>query len=229
MKESAHPPIKPIDSTMNSEKIAELYSQDHANVYSIIKMYANAEGKNLPLINVLSFILILENNFRFLMQAGKVEVEGWLNDDSDFLNALKKRYPNSYEKLAALEEIINKLKNVKFEQVFPEETKNLENGYVSIATLIDLLKERQIARPSTYASIIENILADDSNEYIIDQGNDLRLMDKAQKVLELLDDMDIPTIDANFTKQLEVALQGIEAGEKAPKDVIKEFTSFITD
>ncbi|MGC3968769.1 MAG: type I DNA topoisomerase [Pirellulales bacterium] len=88
------------------------------------------------------------------------------------------------------------------------------------ATLTKSLEELGIGRPSTYASIIETILARD---YVYKKGNALVPTWTAMAVAKLLTSH-LPTlVDYGFTAQMEEDLDAVSRGERGQIDYLRDF------
>jgi len=88
------------------------------------------------------------------------------------------------------------------------------------ATLTKSLEELGIGRPSTYASIIETILARD---YVYKKGNALVPTWTAMAVAKLLTGH-LPTlVDYGFTAQMEEDLDAVSRGERGQTDYLRQF------
>ncbi len=88
------------------------------------------------------------------------------------------------------------------------------------ATLIKELEDRQIGRPSTYASIIGTIL---NRGYVYKKGTALVPAWIAFSVVRLLGEHFTRLIDYDFTALMETVLDDIARGEKSRVDELHEF------
>ncbi len=88
------------------------------------------------------------------------------------------------------------------------------------ATLTKALEELGIGRPSTYAVIIETILA---REYVVKRGNALVPTWVAFSVSQLLSEHLPALVDYRFTAQMEDDLDAISRGERKYTDYLKDF------
>ncbi|HNA98726.1 MAG TPA: type I DNA topoisomerase, partial [Marmoricola sp.] len=88
------------------------------------------------------------------------------------------------------------------------------------ATLIRELEEREIGRPSTYASIIETILYRD---YVFKKGTALVPTWLAFSVIRLLENHFDRIVSYEFTAGLERVLDEIASGQKQAQDELAEF------
>lgn len=90
----------------------------------------------------------------------------------------------------------------------------------SEAALTRALEEMGIGRPSTYASIIDTILA---REYVFKKGNALVPTWTAFAVSKLLESHLPKLVDYRFTAQMEDDLDSISRGEAGQVDYLKQF------
>jgi DNA topoisomerase I len=90
----------------------------------------------------------------------------------------------------------------------------------SEAALTKALEEKGIGRPSTYASIIDTILA---RNYVFKKGGALVPTWVAFAVIKLLEDHLARLVDYQFTAQMEDDLDAISRGEREHVDYLKAF------
>jgi DNA topoisomerase-1 len=90
----------------------------------------------------------------------------------------------------------------------------------SEAALTKALEEKGIGRPSTYASIIDTILA---RNYVFKKGGALVPTWVAFSVVKLLEDHLTALVDYQFTAQMEDDLDAISRGERDNLDYLKAF------
>ena len=90
----------------------------------------------------------------------------------------------------------------------------------SEATLIRVLEEKGIGRPSTYAPTISTIM---DREYVVKEGKVLRPTPLGEVVTQLMKDKFTDVVDPTFTAQMEQRLDEVEAGKVNWKDVLSQF------
>ncbi len=88
------------------------------------------------------------------------------------------------------------------------------------ATLIKLLKEKRIGRPSTYATIINTII---SRDYVRHEGKWLVPTPLAGVTIDVISEYFPEIVDYKFTANMEDELDGIETGKATMHDVLSEF------
>ncbi len=102
----------------------------------------------------------------------------------------------------------------------PKEHATQAPSRFSEAALTKALEERGIGRPSTYASIIDTILA---RNYVFKKGGALVPTWVAFSVIKLLEDHLGGLVDYQFTAQMEDDLDAISRGERGYVDYLSEF------
>ena len=90
----------------------------------------------------------------------------------------------------------------------------------SEATLIRVLEEKGIGRPSTYAPTISTIM---DREYVVKEGKVLRPTPLGEVVTQLMKDKFTDVVDPAFTAHMEQQLDEVEAGKVFWKDVLSSF------
>ena len=90
----------------------------------------------------------------------------------------------------------------------------------SEATLIRVLEEKGIGRPSTYAPTISTIM---DREYVVKEGKALRPTPLGEVVTQLMIDKFPDVVDPAFTAHMEGQLDEVETGKIYWKDVLSRF------
>ncbi len=88
------------------------------------------------------------------------------------------------------------------------------------ASLIRVLEEKGIGRPSTFAPTISTIM---DREYVVKEGKALRPTPLGEVVTQLMKDKFTDVVDPEFTAQMEHRLDEVEAGKVNWKDVLAQF------
>ena len=88
------------------------------------------------------------------------------------------------------------------------------------ATLIRAMEQNGIGRPSTYAPTVSTIL---DREYVVKEGKYLRPTPLGTVVTGLMEDKFPDIVDTKFTARMEETLDEVEEGQKAWKDILREF------
>ncbi len=88
------------------------------------------------------------------------------------------------------------------------------------ATLIKLLEERGIGRPSTYAPTVSTI---QDRYYVVKEGRALRPPPLGEVVTQLMEDKFTDIVDPNFTARMESDLDEVERGKEDWKELLRRF------
>ncbi len=88
------------------------------------------------------------------------------------------------------------------------------------ASLIKLLEEKGIGRPSTFAPTVSTIL---DREYVVKEGKALRPTPLGEVVNGLMMDRFTDIVDPDFTAKMETELDDVEAGKENWKQVLSRF------
>ena len=88
------------------------------------------------------------------------------------------------------------------------------------ATLIRAMEQNGIGRPSTYAPTVSTIL---DREYVVKEGKYLHPTPLGTVVTELMEERFPDIVDTKFTARMEEALDDVEAGKTAWKNILRDF------
>ncbi|WP_022846308.1 type I DNA topoisomerase [Desulfurobacterium sp. TC5-1] len=107
------------------------------------------------------------------------------------------------------------LKDIKGVQHFTEPPPRYTEG-----TLVKALEEEGVGRPSTYATIISNII---QRGYVEKEKQKLKPTELGEFINGLLKKLFPKVVDIKFTANIEEELDKIEEGQKKWKELLKEF------
>ena len=214
---TAHANISVIDNTLTRDDIQRFYSKDHADVWELIQLMGQAAAMCPPILDVIS--LVAEAADEILQSRGIREIErGWLELDPQQADRLAMQLPEDPDRLCALAE-----GEIRIEGAEAVEDRAKPGEALDPARLIQIMKDEKIGRPSTYARHIENVFEAVETEMLqIDKKSCFHITDKAAKLIECLDEPDLPTLDMAYSAQLEADLGEIEAGHLTPAQVLRQ-------
>ncbi|MEQ8200162.1 MAG: type I DNA topoisomerase [Syntrophomonadaceae bacterium] len=109
---------------------------------------------------------------------------------------------------------------LQLEELVPEQHFTQPPPRYTDASLVKLLEEKNIGRPSTYAPIIETII---KRSYVERQNKQFVPTELGYIVVDLLTQHFSNIVDTDFTARLEEELDLIEEGKMDWKDVIRNF------
>ena len=111
-------------------------------------------------------------------------------------------------------------KSYKVKKINPSQHFTQPPARYTEATLVKVLEERGIGRPSTYAPTITTIIA---RGYISKKSNTLYLTELGDVVTNIMEQNFAEFVDIDFTAEMENELDMIEEGEENWKDFIAKF------
>lgn len=205
--QEAHEAIRPTDAAHTPESIKSFLSPQQYNVYSLIWKRAVATQMAEAKLNKTT-IDIGAKQYTFRANGQTVGFDGWL-----------RLYPESvkHEMLPTL---------VKDQVLLCEDLSSAQHftqppARYSDATLVKVMEEYGIGRPSTYAPTIATIEA--RNYVERDENKRLKPTDVAFVVNDLLVEHFHHVVDPYFTAEMEGNLDAIAEGKKKWQPIIAEF------
>lgn len=211
--QNAHEAIRPTSVFKAPDDIKESLSKDQYRLYKLIWERFVASQMASAVFDTITIDLTVDDylfraNGSILKFHGfmKVYIEGNDNTEEELEDGILPEVAEG-DKLLALD-IIPKQ---HFTQPSPRFTE---------ASLVKTLEELGIGRPSTYAPIIETIIA---RGYVQRIQKNFQPTDLGYLVTELLDEYFSSIINVEFTAKMEEELDKIEAGTATWKEVIDKF------
>ena len=210
--QEAHEAIRPAGEVFKSIAQAhqELESQE-AKLYELIwKRTIACQMKNA-----------VGNKVRAILESGKAQFSA--NGKSYTFLGFRKAYIEGELDSIKEDKILPPLSvgdDVLCTEVLGEGHKTQPPARYNEASLVRALEERGIGRPSTYASIIDNIL---SRGYIFKKGSALTPTFTAFVVISLLERYLAWLIDYEFTAKMEETLDKIACGEETSLNCLTRF------
>ena len=214
--QEAHEAIRPADASRTPESVAPHLDQQQLKLYTLIWKRAVAtqmsEAKldktTVDIVNLKSEVRSPKSAYTFRANGQTVAFDGWL-----------KLYPESVKEEMLPELTINEpmdCKELKPEQHFTEPP-----ARYSDATLVKIMEEYGIGRPSTYAPTIATI--EDRGYVERDENKKLKPSDIAFVVNDLLVEHFKNIVDYQFTAEMEETLDKIAEGAVEWRPMIKNF------
>ena len=206
--QDAHEAIRPTDITRTPESIKSYLNTDQFKLYSLI--YARALASLMCAAKVDATSVVLDNNdYKFNASGSRIQFDGYLK-----VYAPYEKNKDTYLPELAEGELLES-KKVDKEQHFT----NPPARY-SEAKLIKELEELGIGRPSTYATIIDTIVA---REYVEMVDKTFKPTESGMLTNEKLVEYFDPIINVEYTAQMENELDEIANGEDTYLHAITTF------
>lgn len=208
--QDAHEAIRPTDISRTPLEIKESLSRDQFRLYQLIWKRFVASRMASAVYETTS-VKIDAAGQRFTVAASKVKFDGFMSvytedDEKEESNALMKGITGDTKlSLIGLEE------KQHFTQPAPHYTE---------ASLVRVMEELGIGRPSTYAPTITTILA---RRYIVKENKNLYVTELGEVVNNMMKEAFPSIVDVNFTATMEALLDGVEEGNVKWKTVVANF------
>ncbi|MBR3058583.1 MAG: type I DNA topoisomerase [Clostridiales bacterium] len=213
--QDAHEAIRPTHFELNPESIKSSLSLDQYKLYKLIwdrflsSQMASAEVDTVSLD-------VRCNSSIFRTQGETIKFQGFLAAYADLNDETTDDDKNTKAKLPELAEN----QQLKLIDLTSEQKFTMPPPRFTEATLIKMLEEKGIGRPSTYAPTISTIL---ERNYISKDGKALCPTELGNVVTDLLTDHFAEIVDVSFTADMETKLDQIELGKKDWVKVLSEF------
>lgn len=211
--QEAHEAIRPTSCLRVPEEIRGHLSDEQFRLYQLIWQRTVACQMIHALIDTISVDLAAEANSFFRATGSTIRDPGFLAVYEEGLDDQKVEKENPLPPLTEGEAV--KLNDIEATQHFTEPPPRY-----SEATLVKMLEEYGIGRPSTYASIISTLLA---REYVEIDRMRFIPTDIGRIVNKFLTEHFNRYVDYDFTANLEDQLDEISRGEKSWAPVLDEF------
>ncbi len=204
--QDAHEAIRPTSVYRTPESVKQYLTPEQFKLYDLIWRRFVASQMKDAVFNTVS-VDIEGNGLTFRSTGSTLKEEGFL-----------KVYPVEVEEklLPDLNEGEGvELKEVKGVQHFTEPPPRYTEG-----TLVKALEEQGVGRPSTYATIISNII---QRGYVEKEKQKLKPTELGEFINSLLKKLFPKVVDVKFTASVEEELDKIEEGVKNWKELLTEF------
>lgn len=208
--QDAHEAIRPTDVSKDPDRIGRYLSGDQRSLYELIWRRFLASLAS-PAVYEVREVDIASEGDRYVLRAGgrRMVHKGFLAVMPDRASEQVAWLPD----LKAGETV--EIKKLDAGQHFTEPPPRY-----SEASLIKVLEEKGIGRPSTYASII-SIIQD--RGYVTREGRALRPTELGEKVWESLSKLFNDIFEVDFTARMEMELDKVEASKEDWTDVVGFF------
>jgi len=210
--QDAHEAIRPTSLEFTPDILVKSLSRDQLRLYTLVWERFVASQMIAAVYDTLT-VDIIAGRMGLRANGSRLKFPGFLAVYSDS--------KDEKEKDIAIPEL-KVGESLKLSQVLPKQHFTEPPPRYTEASLIKILEEKGIGRPSTYAPIVETIVARGYVERIEKKFHPTELGDV---VLELLEEYFPDIVDVGFTAGLEDRLDDIADGERSRIAVLKDFYS----
>ena len=208
--QDAHEGIRPTYVSYTPESIKEYLTHDQFKLYSIIwERFVSSQMKNAKTIT--TSVEISAKDAIFRLSASKISEKGFYQVIK--LLSSKEDKSTSLPSLKEGEEL--KVEDFHSEQHFTQGPARYTD-----ASIVRMLEEKGIGRPSTYATIISVLL---DRYYVTRSNKQLVPTQLGRMINKILIESFPEVIDEEFTAKVENELDEIEAGKLVWNTIISEF------
>ena len=205
--QDAHEAIRPSDVTLTPQIIADSLTADQLKLYDLIwKRFVSSQMAEARYST--SAVNIKNGKYEFRATGSRMAFDGW-----------RKVYPVTQEKETYIPPLsegqLLELKKLLKEQKFTQPPSRFTE-----ASLVKELEEKNIGRPSTYASIISLLI---DRRYVKREKKALVPSKLGFDVIGILSEYFSDIVDVQFTGEMEDNLDRIEMREIHWKQVIADF------
>ncbi|MCL1925170.1 MAG: type I DNA topoisomerase [Defluviitaleaceae bacterium] len=210
--QDAHEAIRPTDVTLAPNSMIETLTRDQIRLYTLIhNRYVSSQMPDAIFDTTAAKIKAGIYNFR--ANASALNFPGFLIIQKEKIEDTKLPAMESGTELA--------LKQLNKNQHFTQPPPRYND-----ASLVKLLEERGIGRPSTYASIITTLTA---RNYITKEDKVFYPTELGEIVNNILKENFSEIVDVEFTSRMESSLDMVEDGDLAWKEVLRGFYPSFSD
>ena len=220
--QEAHEAVRPTSTFREPDKIKSFLSEEQYKLYDLIwrKFVASQMAGALDLV---TSIEILGGSEYFFKASGTRNLfSGFLAVFGDASKAAKKKEENSEDEEDGDQEFPELEQNelLKLHELIPAQHFTKPPARYNDASLVKVLEEEGIGRPSTYAPIIYTLV---SRDYVERKGGALIPTELAETVIGLLVEHFPYVLDIQFTALMEEELDKIEEGTMDWGKVLHDF------
>ena len=225
--QDAHEAIRPTDASRTPESIARYLTEEQLKLYRLIWQRFVASQMTPAVFDVTTAKIAAVSSktrktYDFRVSGSVVRFDGFLKvyevledkkDDDD--DEASNKLPN-----------LDNVKNLKLEKLDPEQHFTSPPPRFNEASLVKVLEERGIGRPSTYASIINTI---QDREYVTKISGRFYPTEIGMVVCDLLVENFPYIFDIAYTAKLEEELDEIEEGTEKWTTLLNGFYGYFED
>ena len=206
--QDAHEAIRPSDVTLEPDAIKDSLTPDQYKLYDLIWKRFVASRMAAAEFDTVQ-VLIKNGKYEFKANGARMIFDGW-----------KKVYKTQNPEGEVNIPKISEGEILKLEKLIKEQKFTQPPARYTEASLVKEMEEKNIGRPSTYASIISVLV---NRKYVKRVKKSLEPTKLGFDVIGILQDYFTDIVDVKFTGEMEDNLDSVEMGEKDWKKVIADF------
>ncbi len=224
--QDAHEAIRPTDVSRTPESIARYLTEEQLKLYRLVWQRFVASQMTPAIFDITTAKIAAvssktRKSYDFRLSGSVVRFDGFLKiyevaeDKKDDEDEATNKLPN-----------LDNVKRLELEKLDPEQHFTQPPPRYNEASLVKVLEERGIGRPSTYASIINTI---QDREYVTKISGRFYPTEIGMVVCDLLVKNFPYIFDVAYTAKLEEELDGIEEGTEKWTDLLTGFYGYFVE
>ena len=208
--QDAHEAIRPSNCELTPTKLKESLSREQFRLYQLIwSRFVASRMTNA--VYATTNVKINCNGYIFTVTASKIKFEGFLSvykhvEDKAESNVLLKKLTEDSE--------------LSFQDFESKQHFTQPPAHFTEASLVKMLEELGIGRPSTYAPTITTIIA---RRYVAKENKNLYVTELGEVVNQIMKEAFPSIVDVSFTANMELLLDKVEEGCVNYKTVVRNF------
>lgn len=206
--QNAHEAIRPSDINLEPEMIKESLTADQFKLYDLIWKRFTASQMAAAQFDTVS-VAIQNGKYEFRANGSRMTFDGW-----------KKVYNSGPSEKEPVIPPLTEGQVLDLEKLITEQKFTQPPARYTEASLVKEMEDKNIGRPSTYASIIAVLIA---RRYVKREKKSLVPTKLGFDVIGILQVYFADIVDVQFTGEMEDKLDNIEFGDKEWKSVIGDF------
>jgi DNA topoisomerase I len=209
--QDAHEGIRPTSIDMAPQNLGKYLSRDQMRLYTLIWQRFTASQMKPAVYDTLTVSIAAGERYLCRASGSQLQFAGFT---AVYAGTEEKKEKDIV--LPALEE----KDALSLDETLPQQHFTEPPPRYNEASLVKTLEEKEIGRPSTYAPIIETILA---RGYVIRAEKHFQPTDLGFVVVDMLEEYFRDIVDVQFTAGLENELDGIAEGKIGKNELLRRF------
>lgn len=209
--QDAHEAIRPTDITRLPAAVKESLSRDQFRLYQLIWKRFTASRMSAAVYETTS-VKIKGGEYYFTVAASRVKFDGFM---SVYIQSDDEKEENK-----TLVRGITKETQISFQEFDSQQHFTQPPAHYTEASLVKVMEELGIGRPSTYAPTITTLI---SRRYVAKENKNLYMTELGEVVNSMMKQAFPTIVDVNFTANMEGLLDCVEDGSVNWKTVVRNF------
>jgi DNA topoisomerase-1 len=221
--QDAHEAIRPIDLSFTPAMAKSLLKPQMYNLYRLI--YARALASLMgPKIDAVTTLKFEGNGYVFKTDAVKNESKGY-QLAYEFCGLAPLSSAKTAELPPSIAQSAESHEKVEAAAIHSEEKETKPPFKYNDGTVIRLMEEKGIGRPSTYSTTLDTL---QKRQYLIEDKHALTPTETGKLVVERLEEFFPTLMDYNYTRDMESDLEKIKSGDSSKNELLSNFyTKFV--